>query len=65
MVSTMTLSWTQLTLAQQQALSALCAGRRGVDLELIEQLRNLGLAELSRAGVAVSALGATLLPRAA
>lgn len=58
----MTLSWTQLTARQQQALSALRAGRHGVDIELVEQLRNLGLAELGLSGVAVSAMGQTIMP---
>ncbi|MBS3849254.1 hypothetical protein PSC71_10465 [Devosia sp. J2-20] len=58
----MTLSWTLLTPQQQQALSALRAGRSGVDNELVEQLRNLGLAEIGRSGVSVSLLGETILP---
>ena len=58
----MTPSWTLLTPKQQQALSALCAGRNGVDTELVEQLRNLGLAELGRGGIAVSRLGESILP---
>ena len=58
----MSLSWTQLTARQQQALSALRAGRNGVDFELVEQLRNLGLAELGLAGIAVSPLGETIIP---
>ncbi len=58
----MTLSWTLLTPQQQQALSALRAGRSGVDNELVEQLRNLGLAEIGRYGVSVSLLGETILP---
>ncbi|WP_193336626.1 hypothetical protein [Devosia beringensis] len=64
LVSTMTLSWTQLTFPQQQALSALCAGQSGIDLELVEQLRNLGLAEIRNASVAVSPLGAIMIPTA-
>ena len=62
MVSTMTLSWTQLTFQQQQALNALRAGRRGIDLELVEQLRNLGLAEMHQGGLSVSRLGETVMP---
>jgi len=58
----MTLSWTQLTYPQQQALNALRAGHSGIDLELVEQLRNLGLAEMHQTGVAVSPLGQILLP---
>lgn len=58
----MTLSWTQLTARQQQALSALRAGRRGDDHEPLEQLRNLGLAEISPSGVAVSLLGSSIMP---
>ena len=64
MVSAMTLSWTQLTSQQQQALSALRAGRRGIDLELGEQLRNLGLAEMNTAGLSVSRIGETVMPTA-
>ncbi|MGV8854226.1 MAG: hypothetical protein ACOH2L_06235 [Devosia sp.] len=60
----MSLSWTQLTTRQQQALSALRAGRGGVDFELVEQLRTLGLAEHGLAGVAVSPLGETIIPSA-
>ena len=58
----MTLSWTQLTFPQQQALNALRIGQSGIDLELVEQLRNLGLAELNDTGVAVSPLGQALFP---
>ena len=36
--------------------------RNGVDFELVEQLRNLGLAELGLAGIAVSPLGETIIP---
>jgi ribosomal protein S19E (S16A) len=58
----MTLSWTLLTPQQQQALSALRAGHGRVDSELLEQLRNLGLAEIGTSGVAVSMLGEAILP---
>lgn len=58
----MTLSWTQLTFQQQQALNALRSGQSGIDLELVEQLRNLGLAEIKGNGVAVSPLGQVLFP---
>ena len=58
----MTLSWTQLTSSQQQALNALRAGQSGIDLELVEQLRNLGLAEMHQSGVAVSLLGKVIIP---
>lgn len=60
----MTLSWTQLTFPQQRALNALRAGQSDIDLELVEQLRNLGLAEIGNAGVAVSPLGAIIIPTA-
>lgn len=60
----MTLSWTQLTSSQQQALNALRAGQRGIDVELVDQLRNLGLAEMNKSGVAVSPLGQIIIPTA-
>ena len=58
----MTLSWTLLTPQQQRALTAMRAGQGGIDTELVEQLRNLGLAELGQSGVAVSQLGETIMP---
>ena len=58
----MTLSWTILTPGQQQAMNALRSGRSGVDRELVEQLRNLGLAELGISGVSVSSLGEAIFP---
>ncbi len=62
----MNFSWTSLTLAQRQALSALCQrGPSSLSCELAEQLINLGLAERFGASTyRVSPLGSTMVPGA-
>ena len=60
----MNFSWTSLTLAQRQALSALCQkGPSSLSSELAEQLINLGLAErFAGSTYRASPLGSTLPP---
>ena len=62
----MNLVWNNLSVAQRDALMALCKnGPCDLPRDLGEQLQNLGVAEaLQAGGYCVSALGVTVLPDA-
>ena len=58
----MNIGWDCLSAEQRRALLALARGTQSLKTEVAEQLRNLGLAELTASGLVISTVGRTLAP---